>query len=85
MQLQELFEKAVKESKELPSKPDNETLLKLYALYKQGTEGDVNTESPSNPFDFVSKAKYSAWSDLKGKTKGEAMNEYVTLVNQLKS
>jgi acyl-CoA-binding protein len=85
MQLQELFEKAVKESKELPSKPDNETLLKLYALYKQGTEGDINTEPPSNPFDFVSKAKYNAWSDLKGKTKDVAMNEYIALVNQLKS
>jgi len=85
MQLQELFEKAVKESKELPSKPDNETLLKLYALYKQGTEGDINTEPPSNPFDSVSKAKYNAWSDLKGKTKDVAMNEYIALVNQLKS
>ena len=84
MQLQELFEKAVKESKELPSKPDNETLLKLYALYKQGTEGDNNTEPPSNPFDFVSKAKHNAWSDLKGKTKDVAMNEYIALVNQLK-
>jgi len=84
MQLQELFDKAVKESKELPSKPDNEILLKLYALYKQGTEGDVNTDPPSNPFDFVSKAKYNAWSELKGKTKAEAMNEYVALVNQLK-
>jgi len=84
MQLQELFEKAVKESKELPSKPDNETLLKLYALYKQGTEGDINTEPPSNPFDFVSKAKHNAWSDLKGKTKDGAMNEYIALVNQLK-
>jgi len=85
MQLQELFEKAVNESKELPSKPDNETLLKLYALYKQGTEGDINTEPPSNPFDFVSKAKYNAWSDLKGKSKDVAMNEYIALVNQLKS
>jgi len=85
MQLQELFEKAVKESKELPSKPDNETLLKLYALYKQGTEGDINTDPPSNPFDFVSKAKHNAWSDLKGKAKDVAMNEYIALVNQLKS
>ena len=84
MQLQELFEKAVKESKELPSKPDNETLLKLYALYKQGTEGDINTEPPSNPFDFVSKAKHNAWSDLKGKAKDVAMNEYIALVGQLK-
>jgi len=84
MQLQELFEKAVKESKELHSKPDNETLLKLYALYKQGTEGDINTEPPSNPFDFVSKAKHNAWSELKGKTKDVAMNDYIALVNQLK-
>ena len=85
MQLQELFENAVKESKELSSKPDNETLLKLYALYKQGTEGDINTEPPSNPFDFVSKAKHNAWSDMKGKKKDDAMKEYVALVNQLKS
>ena len=84
MNLQEQFENAAKESKELSSKPDNETLLKLYALYKQGTEGDINAEPPSNPFDFVSKAKHSAWSDLKGKTKDDAMKEYVALVNQLK-
>lgn len=84
MELKELFEKAVKESKELSSKPDNETLLQLYALYKQATDGDVNTEPPSNPFDFVSKAKHSAWSDLKGKTKEDAMKEYVALVDKLK-
>lgn len=84
MELKELFEKASKESKELPSKPDNDTLLKLYSLYKQGTEGDVNTDPPSNPFDFVNKAKYQAWSDLKGKTKEEAMREYISLVEKLK-
>jgi diazepam-binding inhibitor (GABA receptor modulator, acyl-CoA-binding protein) len=85
MELKELFEKAAKESKELPSKPDNETLLKLYSLFKQGTEGDINTEAPSNPFDFVNKAKYQAWSDLKGKTREEAMQEYVSLVEKLKA
>ena len=84
MELKELFEKAIKESKELPSKPDNETLLKLYSLYKQGTEGDVNTDPPSNPFDFVNKAKHEAWTTLKGKTKDEAMQEYVGLIEQLK-
>ena len=84
MQLKEQFEKAVTESKQLPSKPDNETLLKLYSLYKQSTEGDVNTEPPSNPFDFVNKAKYEAWTSLKGKTKEEAMQEYVALVENLK-
>ena len=84
MELKEQFEKAAKESKELPSKPSNETLLKLYSLYKQGTEGDVNTEPPANPFDFVNKAKHEAWSNLKGKTKDDAMKEYVALVEQLK-
>lgn len=84
MELKELFEKATKESKELPSKPDNETLLKLYSLFKQSTEGDVNTEAPSNPFDFVNKAKHQAWSDLKGKAKEEAMQLYVSLVEKLK-
>jgi acyl-CoA-binding protein len=58
--------------------------LKLYSLYKQGTEGNVNTEAPSNPFDFVGRAKYEAWEKLNGKTKEEAMQEYVDLVNQLK-
>lgn len=84
MGLKEQFAKAVAESKQLPAKPDNETLLKLYSLYKQGTEGDVNTEPPSNPFDFVNKAKYEAWISLKGKTKDEAMQEYVALVESLK-
>ena len=84
MELKEQFEKAAKESKELSSKPDNETLLKLYSLYKQGTEGDVNTDPPSNPFDFVNKAKHEAWTTLKGKTKDEAMQEYVGIIEQLK-
>ena len=67
MELKEQFEKAAKDSKQLPSKPDNETLLKLYSLYKQGTEGDVNTDPPSNPFDFVNKAKHEAWTSIKRK------------------
>ncbi|GAB2834314.1 acyl-CoA-binding protein [Ferruginibacter profundus] len=84
MELQAQFEKAAADSKNLSAKPDNETLLQLYSLYKQGTEGDVNTEAPSNPFDFVGKAKYEAWSSLKGKTKETAMAEYVALVEKLK-
>ena len=84
MELKELFEKAIKESKELPSKPDNETLLQLYSLYKQGSIGDLNTDPPSNPFDFVAKAKYEAWASLKGKSTNEAMTEYVELVQKLK-
>jgi diazepam-binding inhibitor (GABA receptor modulator, acyl-CoA-binding protein) len=84
MELKEQFEKAAAESKNLPAKPGNETLLQLYSLYKQGTEGDVNTEEPTNPFDFVGKAKYEAWLSLKGKTKEAAMGEYVALVDKLK-
>lgn len=85
MNLQEQFQNAVAESKTLAEKPSNETLLKLYSLYKQGTEGDVTTDPPTNPFDFVAKAKYEAWSGLKGKTKEEAMQEYITLVDRLKN
>ncbi|MCG2617321.1 acyl-CoA-binding protein [Terrimonas sp. NA20] len=84
MELKEQFEKAAADSKSLSEKPSNEVLLQLYSLYKQGTEGDVNTDPPSNPFDFVNKAKYEAWSSLKGKTKEAAMEEYVALVNKLK-
>ena len=84
MDLKDKFEKAVADSKTLAEKPGNETLLQLYSLYKQATEGDVNTEPPSNPFDFVNKAKHDAWSDLKGKSKEDAMQEYVDLVEGLK-
>ena len=84
MSLQLQFEQAVADSKNLSEKPSNDTLLKLYSLYKQSTEGDVNTEAPSNPFDFVARAKYEAWEKLNGKSREEAMQEYVNLVNQLK-
>lgn len=82
--MKEQFEKAVAESKTLPEKPSNDILLQLYSLYKQATEGDVNTDPPSNAFDFVNKAKHDAWSNLRGKTKEDAMKEYVELVNKLK-
>ena len=84
MELKEKFEKAVAESKTLSEKPSNDILLQLYSLYKQATEGDVNTEPPSNPFDIVNKAKHNAWSELKGKSKDAAMEEYVALVERLK-
>lgn len=84
MDLQALFQQAVAASKTLTEKPSNEILLKLYSLYKQATEGDVNSDPPSNPFDFVNKAKHEAWSALRGKTKESAMQEYVELVEKLK-
>jgi diazepam-binding inhibitor (GABA receptor modulating acyl-CoA-binding protein) len=85
MELKEQFEQAAADSKTLPSKPSNETLLQLYSLYKQGSIGDVNTDPPSNPFDFVAKAKYEAWAGLKGKSTANAMTEYIELVKKLKN
>ena len=79
-----MFEQAAADSKTLSEKPSNDTLLQLYSLYKQATQGDVNTDPPSNPFDFVNKAKYEAWVGLKGKSKEAAMKEYTDLVNKLK-
>jgi len=83
--LKSLFDKAVEESKALTERPDNETLLKLYSLFKQSTEGDCTGEPPSNPFDFVNKAKHEAWSGLRGTLPATAMQEYIQLVNKLKS
>ena len=85
MELKEEFDQAVADSKSLSEKPSNDTLLQLYSLYKQATEGDVNTDPPSNLFDFVAKAKYEAWNALKGKSKEQAMTDYVALVNKLRS
>jgi len=79
------FEQAVAESKTLSDRPSNDTLLQLYSLYKQATEGDINIDPPANPFDFVSKAKYEAWAGLKGKTKDAAKQEYVQLISKLKN
>ena len=84
MEIKEQFEKAIADSKSLTEKPSNEVLLQLYSLYKQSTDGDVSGEAPSNPFDFVNKAKYDAWAALKGKSSEESMQQYVDLVNKLK-
>jgi acyl-CoA-binding protein len=84
MELKEQFEQAAADSKTLSEKPGNETLLQLYSLYKQGSVGDVNTDPPSHPFDFVAKAKHEAWTSLKGKSTTDAMMEYVELVKKLK-
>lgn len=83
MSLADQFTKALADSKTLPERPDNMTLLKLYALYKQGSSGDVTGERPGMT-DFVGRAKFDAWTELKGTTKEAAMQEYVDLVNELK-
>lgn len=84
MNLKEKFEKAVADSKLLTSRPDNNTLLQLYSLYKQATEGDAPDEGPSNPFDFIAKAKHDAWTKLQGLPADGAMEQYVALVENLK-
>jgi diazepam-binding inhibitor (GABA receptor modulating acyl-CoA-binding protein) len=76
------FEKAVADSKNLPEKPDNQTLLQLYALYKQAG-GDVDGKRPGFT-DMVGRAKYDAWAAIKGKPADEAMQEYVDLIESLK-
>ena len=77
------FDKAVTDSKKLPQKPDNSTLLKIYALYKQASEGDVEGKRPGMT-DFVGRAKYDAWAGMQGKSTNEAMQEYVDLIESLK-
>jgi len=85
MELKENFDKAVTESKEISKRPDNETLLQLYSLYKQATEGNVNAEEKPAMFDFVAQAKYNAWTKLKGTSANDAMKQYIALVTKLKS
>ena len=80
--LQKRFEQATKDVQALPDRPDNDTLLRLYALYKQGSDGDVSGDKPGF-FDFVGTAKYEAWTKLKGTSKDEAMKKYVDLVKKL--
>ena len=80
--LQTRFEQAAKDVHALPERPDNDTLLRLYALYKQGAEGDVNGPKPGF-FDFVGTAKYEAWAKLTGTSQDEAMQKYVDLVKKL--
>ncbi|MGH8146086.1 MAG: acyl-CoA-binding protein [Rhodanobacteraceae bacterium] len=76
------FQRAATDVKQLPTRPDNDTLLKLYALYKQGAVGDVCGDKPGF-FDFVGTAKYEAWSKLRGMHADEAQQKYIELVRQL--
>ncbi|WP_019012165.1 acyl-CoA-binding protein [Deinococcus aquatilis] len=83
-QTQLAFEQAQQDVQTLSSKPGNDVMLKLYALYKQGTQGDVIGERPGG-FNFVAAAKYDAWQALAGRSQAEAQAEYVALVGQLKA
>ena len=80
---QELFVQAQSDSKSLPERPDNMTLLKIYALFKQGSVGNVDGPRPSSA-NMVERAKWDAWAALKGKSNEAAMREYVDLIESLK-
>ena len=82
--LQQRFEQAAIDVKDLAERPDNDTLLRLYALYKQGSDGDVHGDKPGF-FDFVGTAKHEAWARLKGMPREEAMKKYVDLVKSLRA
>jgi diazepam-binding inhibitor (GABA receptor modulating acyl-CoA-binding protein) len=82
--LEEQFEMAIRESKQLARKPDEETLLELYSYYKQATDGDATGSRPG-PFDFVARAKYDAWKSRAGISRDAAIEAYVKLVNHLKA
>jgi acyl-CoA-binding protein len=76
------FDAAVANSKTLSERPDNMTLLKLYALYKQGSVGD-NADKKPGFTDMVGRAKWDAWNGLKGTASADAMQQYVDLIEDL--
>jgi acyl-CoA-binding protein len=78
----ELFEAAALAVKSIPDRPDDNTMLQLYALYKQGSSGDVSGSKPGF-FDFVGAAKYAAWEKLQGSSQEEAQASYIDLVRKL--
>jgi len=81
--LEERFQQAAEDAQKLKERPDNDTMLKLYALFKQGSQGDVSGEKPGF-FDFVGVAKYEAWERQKGTSQDEARQKYIDLVESLK-
>ena len=80
--LKAAFEAAVANSKKLSERPDNATLLKIYALYKQATAGD-NAEKKPGFGDMVGRAKWDAWNAVKGTSSDDAMQQYVELIQSL--
>ena len=82
LELKAAFDKAMAESKNLSERPDNATLLKIYALYKQGSSGD-NAEKKPGFSDMVARAKWDAWTKLKGTSTDDAMQQYIDLIAEL--
>ncbi|KAH0567119.1 putative acyl-CoA-binding protein [Cotesia glomerata] len=82
MSIQEKFEKAAQEVKELASQPSDEDLLILYGSFKQATIGDCHTDKPGY-FSLKEKAKWDAWNAKKGMSKEDAQKDYIKKVAQL--
>ncbi len=82
--LEQQFVQAQKDVNTLSARPDNDMLLKLYAFYKQATQGDASGERPGG-FDFVKRAKFDAWAEIKGMSAKDAMQKYVELVASLRN
>lgn len=80
--LKSRFEQAAKDVKKLTTRPGDDDLLELYALYKQATEGDAEGAKPGF-FDFVARAKFEAWEGLAGTSAKDAMTRYVKKVKAL--
>ncbi len=83
MSLQEQFAQAQADSKNLSERPDNMTLLKIYALFKQASSGDADGKRPGFT-DMVGRAKWDAWDAIKGTSKDDAMQQYIDLIEELK-
>ena len=81
--LEKQFAQAQQDVNGLAERPDNDTMLKLYALFKQATKGDA-TGDPPGGFDFVARAKFDAWSARKGTSGYDAMQQYIDLVESLR-
>lgn len=82
--LQQRFAQAQNDVKQLPERPGNMTLLRLYALYKQASEGDAHGDKPGMT-DIVARYKFEAWESLKGTSQQEAMEKYIALVESLQA
>ena len=82
--LESKFATAANDAKQLTSRPDNADLLKMYALYKQATDGDVGGKRPG-ALSAVNRAKYDAWADVAGTSSDDAKQAYVDLVERLKN
>lgn len=82
--LKKLFEETVDfvQNGDNPVEASNEQKLKLYSLFKQATEGDVSGKKPGM-MDFVARAKYTAWEELKGTSADDAMQQYIDAVKEI--